>query len=69
MDYQICDSCGEIHELYYNEATGLALCFECDADADAEEILGANPPLILSNIVIGYGTAPSLSTSTNTLTR
>lgn len=30
-DLDACDRCGHVGELYYNEATELALCSDCDA--------------------------------------
>jgi hypothetical protein len=32
-----CDNCGQIRELYHNEATGLAYCWDCDAATEVED--------------------------------
>jgi hypothetical protein len=32
-----CDNCGQVAELYHNEASGLALCEDCDTAFEAED--------------------------------
>lgn len=35
MNEDACDNCGQIRELYHNEAAGLAFCESCDTVYDA----------------------------------
>ena len=56
-----CDRCGKLAELFHNEATGLALCEDCDRITDdIEALLDAAPTAFgPTSKVPGPGLAPA----------
>lgn len=50
-DADDCDRCGKRRELYHNEATGLALCDDCDRTTDQVEAL-LSPPETVAEAVL-----------------